>query len=154
MPAVASASSRSRPEGPTNGWPCRSSWSPGCSPTSITSAPRGPSPNTVWVASLQRWQPRQPAAAARSDGSVGRSGTNGAAEPAAIPVLPAIAEHSCPVEQGHRSTRDREPKQRLAAVEPGLRIGARLHYVAAVVASHARVPRPGTEDRVAVLEGL
>ena len=40
------------PAGPTNGLPALSSWSPGCSPTNITSALRVPSPNTTWVASL------------------------------------------------------------------------------------------------------
>src|SRR5439155_5899518 len=44
MPAASSASSRSRPAGPTNGLPCRSSWSPGCSPTKSTAARAGPSP--------------------------------------------------------------------------------------------------------------
>src|SRR6266540_3291725 len=38
MPAASSASSNTRPAGPTNGLPARSSWSPGCSPTNIASA--------------------------------------------------------------------------------------------------------------------
>src|SRR6266508_699091 len=50
MPAVSSASSRTRPAGPTNGWPIRSSLSPGCSPTNTTCDSRAPSPNTVCVA--------------------------------------------------------------------------------------------------------
>jgi hypothetical protein len=36
---------------PTNGLPAMSSRSPGCSPTSINSAPIFPSPGTIWVAS-------------------------------------------------------------------------------------------------------
>ena len=42
-----SARSRSLPAGPTNGSPLRSSWSPGCSPTSTTRARCEPAPNTV-----------------------------------------------------------------------------------------------------------
>src|SRR5918992_1317569 len=56
MPASSRASSRSRPAGPTNGLPPRSSRSPGTSPTITTSAVRAPSPNTVWVALAQRRQ--------------------------------------------------------------------------------------------------
>src|SRR5687767_1006938 len=58
IPASASASSNTRPAGPTNGCPARSSLSPGCSPTKRTFALRGPSPNTVCVARAQRGQPR------------------------------------------------------------------------------------------------
>src|SRR5689334_22169210 len=79
MPAAASASSKTRPAGPTNGLPARSSWSPGCSPTKTASARAAPSPKTVCVPTCQRWQPRQPAAASRSAGSVRRSGRNSAA---------------------------------------------------------------------------
>src|SRR2546430_2860092 len=53
------------PAGPTKGFPARSSLSPGCSPTSITCARLGPSPNTVWVAFFQSGQARQSAASAR-----------------------------------------------------------------------------------------
>src|SRR5438477_421699 len=42
-----SARSRTSPAGPTNGASRRSSWSPGCSPTSTTRACAGPRPNTV-----------------------------------------------------------------------------------------------------------
>src|SRR4051794_34819330 len=66
MPAASSPLSSSRPAGPTNGSPARSSLSPGCSPSSTTRARAGPSPKTVWVAPRQRWQPRQPEAAERS----------------------------------------------------------------------------------------
>jgi hypothetical protein len=52
-PASRSARSSMRPAGPTNGLPLISSWSPGCSPTSITVAPLGPVPGTACVAS--RW---------------------------------------------------------------------------------------------------
>src|SRR5688572_31920123 len=38
MPTSANARSSSLPAGPTNGNPARSSWSPGCSPTSMTQA--------------------------------------------------------------------------------------------------------------------
>src|SRR5205814_1235402 len=38
IPAASNASSSTRPAGPTKGRPCLSSWSPGCSPTSTTSA--------------------------------------------------------------------------------------------------------------------
>ena len=55
--------------GPTNGRPSMSSWSPGCSPTIITSARSLPSPNTVWVAVCHRSQARHPAPAARSSSS-------------------------------------------------------------------------------------
>src|SRR6266508_5564935 len=75
MPASLSASSRSRPAGPTNGRPARSSWSPGCSPTNMTSARFGPWPNTAWVAFRHRSQARQPLAASRSASSEVVSGT-------------------------------------------------------------------------------
>ena len=42
----------SLPVGPTNGWPLRSSASPGCTPISVSVARAGPSPNTVCVACL------------------------------------------------------------------------------------------------------
>src|SRR6185369_6409837 len=37
----------------TKGRPARSSWSPGCSPMSISDASAGPSPNTVWVVLIE-----------------------------------------------------------------------------------------------------
>src|SRR5919106_1444879 len=79
MPAASRPLSSSLPAGPTNGLPARSSLSPGCSPTSITRARFSPSPKTVWVAPRQRWQPRQPAAASRSELRVRLSGRNGVA---------------------------------------------------------------------------
>src|SRR5213080_1254215 len=91
MPACASASSRRRPAGPTNGAPSRSSRSPGCSPTNIATEPRLPAPNTVCVASSHSGQARHPAAASRSFGSDGREGTRSAAEsaiPCAFPPSP------------------------------------------------------------------
>src|SRR5687767_2366071 len=75
MPASSSARSRSLPAGPTKGWPARSSASPGCSPTSITSALRGPSPNTVCVPRLYRSHALHPAATSRTAFRVGRSGS-------------------------------------------------------------------------------
>src|ERR1700722_12655693 len=65
MPASSGERSSICPTGPTNGLPARSSLSPGCSPTSITCACCGPSPNTVWVAFFQRGQARQLAASSR-----------------------------------------------------------------------------------------
>src|SRR6266545_3359344 len=53
---------RSWPEGPTNGSPCRSSWKPGASPTSISSACGSPWPKTTWVRLSWRRQRVQVAA--------------------------------------------------------------------------------------------
>jgi hypothetical protein len=47
--------------------PCRSSWSPGISPSSIICDRRGPSPNTTCVALRYRSQPRHPGAESRND---------------------------------------------------------------------------------------
>src|SRR3954454_13101927 len=79
MPASSSALSSSAPAGPTNGRPCRSSLSPGCSPMNITVDDDFPSPNTVCVPLFQRSQAWQPAATVLSLGSVGRDGINGSA---------------------------------------------------------------------------
>src|SRR5919197_3213719 len=79
MPASSSASSRTRPAGPTKGRPARSSLSPGCSPTKTISAVRAPSPKTVCVPVFQRSQAWQSAAASRSFGRLVVSGTSGAA---------------------------------------------------------------------------
>src|SRR3954467_15335167 len=79
MPAASRPRSSSRPAGPTNGSPARSSLSPGCSPTSMIRDRLSPSPKTVWLAPCQRWQPRQPSAASRSAFSVRRSGRKGVA---------------------------------------------------------------------------
>src|SRR5918992_3024399 len=79
MPAASRPLSSSRPAGPTNGLPARSSLSPGCSPTNITRARFRPSPKTVCVACRQRWQPRHPFAASRSALRVRRSGRKGVA---------------------------------------------------------------------------
>lgn len=56
---AASARVRSWPAGPTKGRPVRSSWSPGCSPISMTGACAGPSPKTVCVAFSHSGQARQ-----------------------------------------------------------------------------------------------
>ena len=56
------------------GRPSMSSRSPGCSPTSITSAFASPSPNTVCVPVLWRSQARHPWTASRSASSVSSSG--------------------------------------------------------------------------------
>jgi hypothetical protein len=77
QPSCAMARSSSWPAGPTKGRPARSSWSPGCSPTSMWCAPAGPSPHTAWVASAPMGQARQACAAMRSSSSVA-----GAAPPA------------------------------------------------------------------------
>ena len=76
-----SARSRTSPAGPTNGASRRSSWSPGCSPTSTTRACAGPRPNTVWVASRYSGQPWQRFAAAASVARSAPGGTNDAAPP-------------------------------------------------------------------------
>src|SRR5438067_13219510 len=91
MPAWASASSSTRPAGPTNGAPSRSSRSPGCSPTIVPTELRLPAPNTVCVACSHGGHARQPAAASRSFESDGREGTRSAAEsgiPCAFPPFP------------------------------------------------------------------
>ena len=76
MPASSSARSSSLPAGPTNGWPARSSSSPGCSPTSMSSARRAPSPKTVCVAALPQIDtPRQSLRPRR--GRFGERGTIG-----------------------------------------------------------------------------
>src|SRR5438270_3181545 len=66
------------PAGPTNGRPCKSSLSPGCSPTIITRAAGLPSPKTVCVPSFHRSQALHPAAAVRRAGSVSLSGMGAA----------------------------------------------------------------------------
>ena len=63
-----------------------SSRSPGCSPISIRRARFRPSPKTVWVAVSWRGHAVQPAAASRSDFSVGRSGISAAAPLVSSPV--------------------------------------------------------------------
>src|SRR2546428_9370302 len=80
MPASASARSSSFPAGPTNGWPLRSSASPGCSPTSISGLLPPPSPKTVCVPRLYRSQALHCFAAARTFAIVGRSGISSAAD--------------------------------------------------------------------------
>ncbi len=50
MPADSRHLSSSKPAGPTNGFPCWSSRSPGCSPTRKIGEWTRPSPNTTWVA--------------------------------------------------------------------------------------------------------
>src|SRR5439155_21685 len=77
MPAAASASSSTRPAGPTKGLPAMSSLSPGCSPTKTTFAVRRPSPNTVCVAFFQRSQAWQCAAASRHAPRLLVSGSSG-----------------------------------------------------------------------------
>src|SRR5579884_2081176 len=69
MPASSSASSSTRPAGPTNGRPARSSWSPGCSPTNSTRASAEPSPKTVCVPVCQSGHALQSRASARSSSS-------------------------------------------------------------------------------------
>src|SRR6185437_14704258 len=88
MPASSNASSRRRPAGPTKGAPSRSSRSPGCSPTNMARELRVPAPKTVCVACSQSGQARQPAAASRSFGRLGRGGTSSAAEAAISGAFP------------------------------------------------------------------
>src|SRR5215216_3957951 len=85
-----------RPAGPTNGFPSRSSRSPGCSPRKISLAFAGPSPNTVWVPVFHRSQARQPAAASRSFGNVARSGTKVAAVPSTLRTYPGLGRANEP----------------------------------------------------------
>src|SRR5205085_6079430 len=90
IPAFSSAASSNLPDGPTNGWPARSSWSPGCSPTMTSTGVRLPSPNTVCVPTFHRWQPRHPCAAVRSAAIVRRAGRKSAAllvDPVELGVL-------------------------------------------------------------------
>src|SRR5947207_14939432 len=94
MPACTSASSRSRPAGPTNGAPSRSSRSPGCSPTNIATELRLPAPNTVCVASSHRGHARHPAAAPRSFGRLSCGGTRSAAESGIPSAFPPPARRS------------------------------------------------------------
>src|SRR6202162_2128799 len=78
MPASARARSSTRPAGPTNGRPVKSSSLPGASPTSIIGVSAGPSPGTTCVADLQRGQrvhSASAAASARSDLMFGTSST-------------------------------------------------------------------------------
>src|SRR5213080_2159692 len=84
MPASSSASSSSLPAGPTNGRPARSSRSPGCSPTNISSAERPPSPNTVCVPFFHRSHARQPAAASRRAANDLRPLASSAAESSSV----------------------------------------------------------------------
>src|SRR6476620_8205012 len=81
MPACWSMSSRSWPDGPTNGLPAISSWSPGCSPTNMIEACAGPSPKTAWVALQYNWHPRQRWTASDMDVSEIRCGRKSEAEP-------------------------------------------------------------------------
>ena len=69
IPAAWSARSRTRPAGPTNGRPARSSWSPGCSPTRMIRAGTGPSPMTAWVARSQSSHCRHASTSRLSDRS-------------------------------------------------------------------------------------
>src|SRR4029079_3392852 len=67
--------------GPTNGFPARSSLSPGCSPTSMTLARVGPSPGTACVAFLYSGQRTHPFSALRradSERTTGTSSSTGA----------------------------------------------------------------------------
>src|SRR3954468_14725967 len=81
IPTSIRTSSRSLPAGPTNGWPALSSLSPGCSPTNITRALAGPSPNTVCVPSFQRSHALQVRADCCNFRRVGEGGMSAAALP-------------------------------------------------------------------------
>ena len=63
-----SMASSSWPDFPTKGSPCRSSCSPGASPTTIHCAWTLPVPNTVWVRPSHNRHAVQPSTAARSCG--------------------------------------------------------------------------------------
>ena len=77
---ISSALSSILPAGPTNGRPCRSSMSAGCSPTNTNRACLGPSPKTVCVACLYKSQPWHERAALRSRSSVRCAGRKFSAE--------------------------------------------------------------------------
>src|SRR5690348_10134655 len=94
MPASASPSSRTRPAGPTNGTPSRSSRSPGCSPTNIATERAEPAPKTVCVASSQSGQARHPAAAPRSFASVGFGGRGRRRNSASHGAFPRVTGRS------------------------------------------------------------
>lgn len=79
------------PAGRTDERPAeRSSWSSGCSPTSITRAFASPSPKTVCVATSKRPQPSHAAAAPRSSPSAPPEGTNRAAPSGSAPAITAL----------------------------------------------------------------
>ena len=102
MPASSRPCSRTRPAGPTNGRPALSSWSPGCSPTSIRSASSAPSPKTVWVPFSHRWQALQPAASPRS------SSRFGAPTHARYPGFGSVTPPWAPASGGRRAGRRRD----------------------------------------------
>src|SRR4051812_26828528 len=125
MPASSSALARIRPAGPTNGLPCRSSWSPGWSPSSTSRGrlspppPRPPPPFPLPVL-LVAWlltEQHQP----------------GPLEPVAHHRLGRVA-----VELAAPALLDGRPQLRQGAVvgHPLLGAGSFLGHV-------RRVPRPG-----------
>src|SRR3954452_14737398 len=79
MPAASTQLHRTRPAGPTNGRPCLSSWSPGCSPTNTIGAELGPAPNTACVVSVESGHPLQVCTARSNVGSDFEAGTKGTA---------------------------------------------------------------------------
>ena len=106
IPASSSAASSSFPRGRRTGWPACSSWSPGCSPTNMTVALRGPSPNTTRP-HVQRSHPRQLVAASRSFGSVARGGMKSAAEPVPSPRCRTASTSGARLHTSARASRHR-----------------------------------------------
>src|SRR6266700_710788 len=90
------STSRSCPEGPTNGRPCLSSWKPGASPTNITSAVGLPWPNTTWVRLSCNRQRVQVAASAASNSSSVLIG-GGSLKPQQCPQAPPQQPPPAPV---------------------------------------------------------
>src|SRR5579884_2650209 len=131
MPACTSASSRTRPAGPTKGAPSRSSRSPGCSPTNMAAEPLLPAPNTVCVAFSQSGHARQSAAAWRSLGRVGLGGTRSAAESGIPEPFPALAARK------HGGVGSPSRGIRAGGLAPMLRASAAVHF---------REPRNGVSE--------
>src|SRR5579884_4209757 len=131
MPACTSASSRTRPAGPTKGAPSRSSRSPGCSPTNMAAEPLLPAPNTVCVAFSQSGHARQSAAAWRSLGRVGLGGTRSAAESGIPEPFPALAARK------HGG---------VGSASRGIRAGGLAPMLRACAAVHFREPRNGVSE--------
>ena len=94
IPARARASSRTCPAGPAKGRPARSSWSPGCSPTTKSRLVRFPSPKTVCVALAYSGHPRHPRAASASGARSRVAGTNGAAPPSARSLIASTCDRA------------------------------------------------------------
>ena len=163
QPSCSSARSSNLPAGPTNGRPCKSSWSPGCSPTSMSRARSGPSPTTDCVACSPSGHSRQRLVASRS-----ASGLRGSRGSAALTNVRTAA--ACPrsgvglcrapvvssgVAADHAATRLpatlRIPSRSGAGAKPDSprRAGARVRGARLRSAGRAARPGPSTASHVA-----